>query len=165
MTSALDGGEWSASRPCRFNPGEGVAGTHWIRDWVGPGAGLVKPGPSSPSLYRLSYSDSQPIGNVVNLYSGGWGVSCTNAEIVPRLGDDRFLRNPFRFVVHLNPLKSEYLLNNIYKCSPYLTGNTLRLHYKAQPVNAVWGNSRCLLWEPYGTHKYTLWAQCRVLVC
>jgi hypothetical protein len=27
----------------------------------------------------------------------------------------------------------------------YLTGNTLRLHYKAQPVNAVWGNSRCLL--------------------
>jgi hypothetical protein len=34
--------------------------------------------------------------------------------------------------------------------------NTLRLHYKAQPVNAVKGNSRCLLWEPYGTHKYTL---------
>jgi hypothetical protein len=24
------------------------------------------------------------------------------------------------------------------------TGNTLRLLYKAQPVNAVWGNSRCL---------------------
>jgi hypothetical protein len=29
--------------------------------------------------------------------------------------------------------------------SPYLTGNTLRIHYRAQPVNAVWGNSRCLL--------------------
>jgi hypothetical protein len=26
---------------------------------------------------------------------------------------------------------------NIYKYSPYLTGNILRLHYKAQPVNAV----------------------------
>jgi hypothetical protein len=25
----------------------------------------------------------------------------------------------------------------------YLTGNTLRLHYKAQPLNAVWGISRC----------------------
>jgi thioredoxin-related protein len=25
------------------------------------------------------------------------------------------------------------------------TGNTSRLRYKAQPVNAVWGNSRCLL--------------------
>jgi hypothetical protein len=27
--------------------------------------------------------------------------------------------------------------------SLYLTGNTLRLRYRAQPVNAVWGNSRC----------------------
>jgi hypothetical protein len=25
--------------------------------------------------------------------------------------------------------------------SPYLTGNTLRLRYRAQPVNGVWGNS------------------------
>jgi hypothetical protein len=29
--------------------------------------------------------------------------------------------------------------------SSYLTGNTLRLRYRAQPVNAAWGNSRCLL--------------------
>jgi hypothetical protein len=27
--------------------------------------------------------------------------------------------------------------DNIYKCSPYLTENTLRLRHKAQPVNAV----------------------------
>jgi hypothetical protein len=32
--------------------------------------------------------------------------------------------------------------------------------HKDQPVNAVWGCSRCLLWEPYGTHRYTLWAYC-----
>jgi hypothetical protein len=32
FTSALDGGEWSASRPGRY--------THWIRGWVGPRAGL-----------------------------------------------------------------------------------------------------------------------------
>jgi hypothetical protein len=38
----------------------------------------------------------------------------------------------------------------------YLTGNTSRLHYKAQQINAVWGNSHCLLWEPYETHKYTV---------
>jgi hypothetical protein len=36
LTSALDGGEWSASRPCRFNPGERASGTHWIGGWVGP---------------------------------------------------------------------------------------------------------------------------------
>jgi hypothetical protein len=39
--SALDGGEWSASRPGRaFTPGERTPGTHWTGDWVGPRAGL-----------------------------------------------------------------------------------------------------------------------------
>jgi hypothetical protein len=35
---------------------------------------------------------------------------------------------------HINTLP-----NNIYEFGPYLTGNTLRLSYKALPVNAVWG--------------------------
>jgi hypothetical protein len=30
LTSALDGGEWSASRPSRFIPRERAPGTHWI---------------------------------------------------------------------------------------------------------------------------------------
>jgi hypothetical protein len=36
LTSALDGGEWSASRPCHFIPWEGVPDTHWIGGWVDP---------------------------------------------------------------------------------------------------------------------------------
>jgi hypothetical protein len=40
LTLALVGGEWSASRPGRFTPEERVSGTHWIRGWVGPRAGL-----------------------------------------------------------------------------------------------------------------------------
>jgi hypothetical protein len=40
LTSALVGGEWSASRRGRFTPGERAAGTHWIGGWVGPRAGL-----------------------------------------------------------------------------------------------------------------------------
>jgi hypothetical protein len=63
--------------------------------------------------------------------------------------------------VNTEPSETAFLLHNIYKLSSYLTRNTLRLHYKAQPVNVVWGNSRCLLWEPYGTHRYTVWAECR----
>jgi hypothetical protein len=61
-----------------------------------------------------------------------------------------------------NPSKTESLLNNIIhiQSSPYLTGNTLRLRYRDQPVNVVYGNSLCLLWEPYGTHKYSMWAKC-----
>jgi hypothetical protein len=40
LTSALDGSEWSASRPSRFTPRERTRGTHWIGCWVGPRAGL-----------------------------------------------------------------------------------------------------------------------------
>jgi hypothetical protein len=40
LTSALAGGEWSASRPGRFTPGERAPGTHWIGGWVAPRAGL-----------------------------------------------------------------------------------------------------------------------------
>jgi hypothetical protein len=36
LTSALAGGEWSASRAGRFIPGERASGTHWIGGRVGP---------------------------------------------------------------------------------------------------------------------------------
>jgi hypothetical protein len=70
LTSALDGGEWSASNPGRFTPGERAPGTYCIEGWVGSGAGLdivkkrkifcpagnLSPGrpARSPSLYRRS---------------------------------------------------------------------------------------------------------------
>jgi hypothetical protein len=40
LTSALTGGEWSASHPGRFPPGKSAPGTHWIGGWVDPRAGL-----------------------------------------------------------------------------------------------------------------------------
>jgi hypothetical protein len=40
LTSALDEGEWSASRPGRFTPRERAPGTHWIGGWLGPRAVL-----------------------------------------------------------------------------------------------------------------------------
>jgi hypothetical protein len=40
LTSALVGGESSASRPGRFTPGERAPGTHWIGGSVGSRAGL-----------------------------------------------------------------------------------------------------------------------------
>jgi hypothetical protein len=40
LTWALDGGEWSVSRPCRFTPGERTPGTHRIGVWVGRTASL-----------------------------------------------------------------------------------------------------------------------------
>jgi hypothetical protein len=40
LTSALDGGEWLASRLSRFTPADRAAGTRWTADWVGRRAGL-----------------------------------------------------------------------------------------------------------------------------
>jgi hypothetical protein len=40
LTSTLVGGEWSASRPCRFIPGEKAPGSDLIEGWVDPRAGL-----------------------------------------------------------------------------------------------------------------------------
>jgi hypothetical protein len=37
---ALDGGEWSASRPSHFTPGKRALDPHWIGGWAGPRAGL-----------------------------------------------------------------------------------------------------------------------------
>jgi hypothetical protein len=36
LTSALDGREWSASRPARFTPRKRAPDTHWAGGWVGP---------------------------------------------------------------------------------------------------------------------------------
>jgi hypothetical protein len=40
LTSALDGGEWSASRPGHLTPRERAPGTYWIEGWAGPRASL-----------------------------------------------------------------------------------------------------------------------------
>jgi hypothetical protein len=40
LTSALVGGEWSASHPYRLTPGEGGPDTHQTGNWVGSKAGL-----------------------------------------------------------------------------------------------------------------------------
>jgi hypothetical protein len=71
LTSALVGGEWSVSRPCRFTPGKEPPGTHWTGGWEGLRAGLddeetildptgtelrhLGRAARSQSLYRLSY--------------------------------------------------------------------------------------------------------------
>jgi hypothetical protein len=66
-TSALDGREWSASRPGRtLAPGKGAPGTHWTGGWIGPRAGLETevrgkilsplPGIEPRSLYRSNTS-------------------------------------------------------------------------------------------------------------
>jgi hypothetical protein len=60
FTSALAGDEWSASRPCRFSPGERTPGTHWIGGWVDPRAGMEDV--EKRNILTLSGLELRPIG-------------------------------------------------------------------------------------------------------
>jgi hypothetical protein len=56
FTSALVGGEWSASQPCGFTPG-----TYWIGGWVDPIAGIYTSTPhmtSWCSAYLVKHRDN-----------------------------------------------------------------------------------------------------------
>jgi hypothetical protein len=65
-TSALDGGEWSASRLGRaFAPG-----THWTGGWVGPRAGLdTEDTGKIPCPRRESNPDRSVVQSVVRHYT------------------------------------------------------------------------------------------------
>jgi hypothetical protein len=67
LTSALAGGEWSASRSGRFTPGERAPDTHRIGVWVDPRAGLDD---VEKILYSDSNSDPSVFQPAVSRYNG-----------------------------------------------------------------------------------------------
>jgi hypothetical protein len=109
LTSALAGGELSASRSCRFTTGERASGTHWVGGWVGPRAGLdnadkrkflTLPGlelrplgrpARSQSLYRLRYPGSTSAVRYMRCSNFGtenktheWNASCSTGQVSTR---------------------------------------------------------------------------------
>jgi hypothetical protein len=62
LTSALDGGEWSASCYCHFTPCKIFPSIHWIGGWAGPRAGLdpVEKRINLLSLLRIESRPSSP---------------------------------------------------------------------------------------------------------
>jgi hypothetical protein len=65
LASAVEGGEWSTSLHCRFNPGETDPGTYWTGRWLGPRIGMdVMEKRKLCSSYcesNLDYSVFQPV--------------------------------------------------------------------------------------------------------
>jgi hypothetical protein len=92
-------------------------------------------------------------------------AGCT--RVYPRYDAHLFLRDPGK-ITSYNRHSPPPLLTARGKrmASPsYPTVNTLRLRY--QRSNCWWslGKHRCFSWEPYGTHRYILWPESRVLSC
>jgi len=56
LTSALNGGEWSASHPSHFTSRKGAPATHSVGGWVGPRAGLVL-----VAMRKIAASVVQPV--------------------------------------------------------------------------------------------------------
>jgi hypothetical protein len=100
LITALVGGEWSASRPDCFTPGERALGTHWIGDWVDPKVGLddvekkkflTLPGPElrllgraacNQSQYRLRYNSY----NIIIFTDTTMGTSYVTSNIHSKVG-------------------------------------------------------------------------------
>jgi hypothetical protein len=75
LTTALDGGEWSASRPGRFTPRDIAPGTHWKGGWIGPRAvpvAVVKRKISSP---RRESNHRTPIVQPVARRYTDWAIT------------------------------------------------------------------------------------------
>ncbi|KDR20851.1 hypothetical protein L798_04655 [Zootermopsis nevadensis] len=61
LTSAPDGGKWSASYPGRALPPGKEPGTHWIGGWVGPRAGLDAEAGGKILCPRRGSNPSRPV--------------------------------------------------------------------------------------------------------
>jgi hypothetical protein len=106
-TSALDGSEWSASRPGHFTPRERAPGTYWIGGWVGRRAVLdavVKR--KIPSPCRES-NPRTPIGQPVAQRYTDWDITAHIDNEFPKLKagpeslkDSVLLRGPFQKFVN-----------------------------------------------------------------
>jgi hypothetical protein len=67
LTLALAGGEWSASLPGRFTPGERAPDTHWIGGSVGPRSGLDDV--EKRKFFALQGLDLRPLGHTAHRQS------------------------------------------------------------------------------------------------
>jgi hypothetical protein len=68
LTSALDGGEWSASCPCRFTPRDRAPGSYWVGSWMGTVVKRKIPNPRRESNPRT------PIVQPVAQHYTAWAI-------------------------------------------------------------------------------------------
>jgi hypothetical protein len=67
LTSALVGGEWSASLSGRFTPGECAPGVHWIVSWMDLRAGLDAVAKRKGTCLFQESNPSRPARNLLTI--------------------------------------------------------------------------------------------------
>jgi hypothetical protein len=112
LTSALDGGVWSASRPGRFTSREKAPDIHWIGGWVGPRAVLdavVKR--KIPSLRRESNPSTLIVQPVVQRYTD-WAITALR-YFYEEICFTEYIINKFILIKTTEPLLNmEIILNS-----------------------------------------------------
>jgi hypothetical protein len=83
LTSALDGGEWSASLPGRFTPRERTPGTHRIGGWVGPRVVLDAVVKRKIPSRRRESNPRTPIVHSVRQRYTDWAITALPGAISP----------------------------------------------------------------------------------
>jgi hypothetical protein len=119
LASALDGGEWSASRPDRFTPRERAPGTHSIGGWVGSRVVLdavVKR--KIPSPHRESNPITPIVQPVAQLYTD-WAIAALcNKEFLRKMNaTEIFLSYLYKFSLLLVFHKEMQVSSSESSCS------------------------------------------------
>jgi hypothetical protein len=114
LTSALVGGEGSASRPGRFTPGERVPRVLWKEVWVGPKGGLGDT--DKRKFLNEPGLELQPLGDTLNISPPKMRIQAKN--------------NIFCDITPFNPLE----VNRRF-------GRTCRLHLQRRRITQVCKNN------------------------
>jgi hypothetical protein len=101
LTSAVDGNEWSASRPGPFTAREIVPGTHWIGGWVGPRAGVDTVVKRKIPSSRWESNPRTPIVQPIAQRYTDWAIMTLNVWIHPVLLSFLLIAIPWNHILKI----------------------------------------------------------------
>jgi hypothetical protein len=113
---ALDGGEWSASRPGRFTPRKRAPGTHWIGGWVDPRAVLDAVVKRKIPTPRRESNPRTPIVHPVAQRYTDWGIPAVQFHLCMELNlRQEWTKFRIKFITNIPRQLAPSVLSPFYK--------------------------------------------------